>query len=139
MKKLLFSLVVVLIATACCKLKDESVTYYSEDYKDSDLNFLEIHSSEIDAIWVKFTETGKHKDAEYTQYTLTVKSDGELYSETGTFETDWQSTITFAPEAGQSYLGTWVGGDKEKYTLAHELKDGTQEITFIYKGGYGKK
>ena len=129
MKKVIFSLLIVLVASACSKWKDDTVTYYCEDYKETDMNILNVHSSQIDALWVEMEED---KDKELTIYTLIVKSNGEFHKETGTFQTDWKENITFLPNGNDSYNGTWLY-EKEKYTLTYALKTRTEELTFIYK------
>lgn len=134
MKKVIFPLLIVLIASACSKWKNDEVVYYSEDYKDSDMTILGVHSSNIEALWVELTAT----DKEYDQYTLIAKSNGELYKETGALQTDWKSSLSFSPEGGDTYNGIWISG-KEKYSLTYELDSRSEDLTFIYKKSKCKK
>lgn len=139
MKKVLFSFVVLLIITSCGKWKGEKntdLTYYSEDYKEKEMTFLNVASSDIDALWVEFKSSTKDKN--YDSYALIVKSNGDFVKELGSCEIDWENQITFHPQNGDSYLGDWIYG-KEKYTISYELEDRTEDITFVYKEVKGCK
>ncbi|GEM_PF-6738742 len=134
MKKILFALFALAIITSCSKWKDDKVVYYSEDYKDADMNILGVHSSEIEALWVEFTAT----DKEYDRYVFSAKSDGQVYSETGMLSTDWATNLNFTPDNGDAYTGDWTSG-KEKYNLTYELTDRTEVLNFVYKETHCKK
>ena len=134
MKKIIFSLLIVLIVSACNKWKNDEVVYYSEDYNDTDMTILGVHTSDIEVLGVEITAS----DKEYDHYTLFAKSNGELFQETGALQTDWSTSITFTPNGGDTYGGTWIGG-KEKYSLTYDLKDRSENLTFIYKESKCKK
>jgi len=139
MNKLLLPALLVFILSSCCKLKcdkKEGYTYYSEDYKNVDMDVLGVHTSEIDALWVEFSSESKSKDLE--NYTLIVKSNGDFKKESGSFNTDWKSTISFSPDSGNSYEGTWTYG-KEKYSIILGSDSRSEELDFIYKESYSKK
>ena len=135
MKKVLFSLLIILIVSSCSKFKGDKkgdLVYYCEDYKDADVNILDVHTSDIDALWIEMTPEKAGKDKDYVNYTLIVKSNGDFVKESGTFETDWASSITFNPEGTPLYTGKWTY-KKEKYTVMHLLESRSEEITFVYK------
>ena len=135
MKKVLFSLLIILIVSSCSKFKGNKkgdLVYYCEDYKDADLNILDVHTSDIDALWIEMTPEKDGKDKDYANYTLIVKSNGDFVKEEGTFETDWATSITFNPEGTSSYTGKWIY-KKEKYTVMHGLESRFEELTYVYK------
>ena len=133
MKQILFSILLVFVVTSCGKFKkdkDHDLTYYSEDYKEKDMSILNNHTSDIDAVWFEFSQ--KDKSKEYNRYSLIVKSNGEFNKEFGSCYIDWNNQITFTPDMGESYVGTWIY-EKEKYTITYNLKSRTETLTFIYK------
>ena len=134
MKKLMFSLLVILVVTSCSKWKtDNNLTYYSEDYKEKEMTIINVPSSEIDALWFEFYDEGKNKEDEYTTYTLIAKSNGAFTKETGSCVINWKTNISFTSASGQTYIGTWIGGDKDKFQITYELESRTEELTFVYK------
>jgi hypothetical protein len=132
MKKIIFALLVVLVATSCNKWKKDKydLTYYCADYKETDMFILDQHTSDIDALWVEFYSKGE--DKQYDSYTLVVKSNGEFFKESGACQIDWEEQLNFMPQTGDSYIGDWLY-EKEKYTITHELKTRTEVLTFVYK------
>ena len=135
MKKVLFSLLIILIVLSCSKFKGDKkgdLVYYCEDYKEADMNILDVNTTDIDALWIEMTPEKGGKDKDYVNYTLIVKSNGDFVKESGTFETDWATSITFNPEGTPLYTGKWTY-KKEKYTVMHGLESRSEEITFVYK------
>jgi hypothetical protein len=133
MKNLIFGCLLVLIATSCGKWNDDKdknkrLTYYTEDFKEADLEILGVPTSEIDALWAEF----KAEDKIYNSYSLIVKSDGKMIKEYGTCSIDWNEQIKFMPNGGKAYIGKWIS-EKEKYVISFEGKTRTEELTFIYK------
>lgn len=132
MKKLLYPLAVLFFFASCGKEKfdkTDTLTYYSEDYKESTLTILGLPANEIDALWVEFSAADKE---DYSSYTLIAKSDGEFAKETGTCEIDWVSQITFYPYGQDSYTGVWIS-EKDKYEVSYDSESRTEVLTFIYK------
>jgi hypothetical protein len=141
MKKVLFSLLIILIVSSCSKFKGDKkgdLVYYCEDYKEADMNILDVHTSDIDALWIEMTPEKDGKDKDYVNYTLIVKSNGDFVKESGTFETDWANSITFNPEGTPLYTGKWIY-KKEKYTIKHGLESRFEELTYVYKKTECKK
>ena len=128
MKKVLFSLLIILIVSSCSKFKGDKkgdLVYYCEDYKEADVNILDVHTSDIDALWIEMTPEKDGKDKDYVNYTLIVKSNGDFVKECN-------YSITFTPEGNPSYTGKWTY-KKEKYTVMHGLESRSEEISFVYK------
>jgi hypothetical protein len=143
MKNLTLVLLIGLVALSCNKWKGEkkeNLVYYSTDYKEKNVTILDASSADIDAVWVEFYKTGKSKD--YNNYALVVKANGEITKELGTCQIDWKNSITFQPDNGSSYIGTWVSG-KEKYSLILQEDSRSETLYFVYKPskkcGKGKK
>jgi hypothetical protein len=135
MKKVLSSLLIILIVSSCSKFKGDKkgdLVYYCDDYKEADMNILDVHTSDIDALWIEMTPEKGGKDKDYVNYTLIVKSNGDFVKESGTFETDWESSITFNPEGTPLYTGRWIY-KKEKYTVMHGLESRFKELSYVYK------
>lgn len=133
MKKVLFSLLVILVLSSCSKWNDDKdLIYYSQDYKEKEMTIINTPSSEIDALWFEFYNEGKNKEKEYSTYTLIAKSNGSIKKETGTCIIDWGSNISFTSASGEKYIGTWMG-NKEKFQITYDLESRTEEVTFIYK------
>jgi hypothetical protein len=136
MKNLIFAVSLLLVATSCNKWdegkdKEKTLTYYSEDYKGTDLTLLDVPSSDMDAVWVEFNYNKESKV--YDSYSLIVKAGcGTLNKESGTCTIDWEEKITFKPAGGEAYFGKWVS-EKEKYTISFEGKTRNEELTFVYK------
>ena len=142
MKNIFVVLIFTSLVVSCEKEKEkkcDNLTYYSEDYKSKEVNILGVSSSTIDALWVEFYSK---ESKDYTHYSLIVKSDGEFVKENGTCTIDWEQKISFLPDSGSSYEGTWLS-DKEKYTVTISEDGRGNELTFVYKDanncGCGKK
>lgn len=150
MNKLFLGIALLFAAVSCDKIKDDkcdqekketcdNLTYYSEDYKKAEFNVLGVSSLTIDALWVEFYSK---ESKDYTHYALIVKSNGEFVKENGTCVIDWEQKITFTPDGGDTYEGTWLF-EKEKYTVNLSEDGRDNELTFVYKEtkdyGCGKK
>jgi hypothetical protein len=137
MNKLIFAAVLSLIVISCGKWeenkKDNTLTYYTEDFKDKDVDILGVPAGDIDAAWVEFYS----KEKEYDTYALIVKMDGEFTKEWGTCTINWEEQIDFSPENGDTYTGTWIS-EKDKYTISMDVESRTEELTFIYKEVHDK-
>jgi hypothetical protein len=138
MKLFALATFVLLIGLTSCekwgkgKGKKECNVYYSEDFKEKDVEILGLHTSDIEILWVEYSN-------KYDGYTLIAKSkDGELYKEHGACVFDVDSKITFKPNAGDVYNGSWLDY-KEKYNIPIEEGKRTEEITFVYKEQCWKK
>jgi hypothetical protein len=63
-------LLVLFIAALCQKYKSDTknndLTYYSENYKNTNMTILDKSTSDIDAVWVEFHSKDKSKN--YTNY-----------------------------------------------------------------------
>lgn len=136
MKKLLFYVLIAFVVSSCSKWKDEKYIYYCEDYQEKDMNLLGINTSQIDAMWVEFSAVDKKEALE--NYTFIVKSNGVLYQESGTFQTDWVSNITFTPVGNTPYFATWTDG-KEKFRLAYIIDERSNLLNFKFKEHKCKK
>lgn len=133
MKNLILFLTIALVITSCGKWKGDKhgeLTYYSVDYKEKDMSILDVPTTDIDAVWFEFSSENKGK--EYDSYALIVKTDGVFHKELGKCQIDWEDKITFTPNTGDSYTGSWIY-EKEKFTISYDLESRTEELTFIYK------
>ena len=67
------SLLIILVISSCSKFKGDKkgdLVYYCEDYKEADMNILDVHTSDIDALWIEMTpeKDGKDKcDSEFRE------------------------------------------------------------------------
>ncbi|MBU2018228.1 MAG: hypothetical protein KJ941_01170 [Bacteroidetes bacterium] len=125
----------LILITSCDKIKkdkiDHSLTYYSVDHQSKDATVLNENTAEMDAIWVTFYNKEK-KEKEYTSYALATKKDGVVSKELGSCTIDWKNGITFVPDNGATYQGTWLK-EKEKFTLTFGDEERTEDVTFVYK------
>ena len=105
--------------------KKEFTIYYSEDYKDLNMTIVGVHTSDIEGLWIEYSD-------KFDTYVLRAKSEGKVYKEIGSCVFDLDSDINFIPNAGSSYIGTWAFS-KDKYTIP--VNDGKRngELTFTYK------
>jgi len=140
MKQLLLFVLVAFLAVSCSKEESRymagSYIYNSEDFKDANMTILGQQTSEIESLWIELYSDEYDpecpKDITSDRYMLVVKRDGEMTSEYGTIETDWKTTITFHPNSGESYEGTW-SSKKDRFTISYDLTDRTEDISFVYK------
>ncbi len=112
----------------CIKDKHDDY-YYSEDYKDSEGTVLGEDVSELTALWSVFFKDKKSKD--YSYKLVVEKGDKkDVVWEEGKIQME-NMNVTFMPQNGVSYTGTF-SDDKKEYTVTlPNLSD--RVITFIKK------
>ena len=96
------------------------------------MNLLGVHTSDIEKLYVVMYNDVEDKNNYPETYKLCVESGGEVYTETGTIDSDWATSINFAPTDGTAYSGNFQE-DKGTYKLAYDLIDRTEELTFVYE------
>jgi len=140
MKKLAFAFALVFVAISCNKnikpaiKKDAHYVYYNDDFKNADMTLLGVETSEIDAVWFElyYNNTPCAITDQPDRYALIVKHNGAFTKELGVVASDWTSYIEFTTNNGTSYNGT-LDTEKEQFTIAYDLVDRTEELTFKYK------
>ncbi|MFT5860350.1 MAG: hypothetical protein ACI865_002460 [Flavobacteriaceae bacterium] len=134
MKKFVLPLLLVFLVASCGKLKKDmkQYTYFGEDYMEADMSLLDVHTSEMEDLYVVMYNDVEDKNNRPETYKLVVKSNGVAYTESGTIDSDWETSITFTPTNGTAYTGNFQE-DKGTYKLICELEDRTEEFTFVWK------
>ena len=134
MKKALFLFALVLIATSCSKWKKDTkqYTYYSENYAETDMDLLGVHTGNIEKLYVVMYNDIEDKNNYPETYKLCVESEGAVHTESGTIDSDWATSISFIPTDGTAYTGGFQQ-DKGTYKLLYELENRTEELTFVWK------
>jgi hypothetical protein len=137
MRKSFFLLsIAFLVVTSCSKWDGkkhkDSFVYYCDTYKEKDIEVLGVHTSDIEALWTEYWK----KDGK-TEYALIVKSNGEFYKELGTYSFNGETGISFMPNGGNEYNGSWVEY-KDKYSITVENDERSEDLLFIYKETCGK-
>lgn len=135
MKKSILPLMLVFLVASCGKFKKDAkqYTYYSEDYAEADMDLLGIHTSEMEDLFVVMYNDVEDKNNRPETYKLVVKSNGVEYTEVGTIDSDWATSITFTPNDGSSVYSGDFQQDKGTYKLNYDLVDRTEEFTFTWK------
>lgn len=128
-------LLVIGIAFFSCKKidakKDNTLTYYTEEYKDKDLELLGVHSSAIEAVWFEFDAIDKSEES--YSYKMFVKENGELHKEYGTCQIDWYNSLAFTPTTNTEAFNGEFTFEKEKFSISYDLETRTEELIFVYK------
>ena len=133
MRKIILPLLLILALTACDKFKKDTklYTYYGEDYTEGDMSLLNIHTSDMQDLYVEMYNNIEDKNNRPETYKLFVLSNVVEYTETGSIDSDWHTTISFTPDNGTKYTGDFQE-DKGTYKLIYELVDRTEEFTFVW-------
>ena len=134
MKRIVLPVLLMLLIVSCGKWEKNTklYTYYSEDYIESDIDVLDINTSEIEALYLEMYNKVEDKNDYPETYKLHVKSNGVEYTEVGTIDSDWKTSISFNPENGTSYTGIFQE-DKGTYKLPYEVDNRVEEFTFVWK------
>ena len=134
MKKIVLPILLVFLIASCGKFKKDTkqYNYYSEDYANTDMEVLGIHTAAIDLLWVEMYNNVEDKNNRPETYKLVVKSNGVEYTEAGAIDSDWATSITFTPTDGTAYTGEFQE-DKGTYKMLYDLIDRTEELSFVWK------
>lgn len=134
MKKFILPLLLVFLVASCSKFKKDTkkYTYFCEDYAEADMLLLDVHASEMEGLYVEMYNDVEDKNNRPETYKLVVKSNGTEYTETGTINSDWATSITFTPTNGIPYTGDFQE-DKGTYKLIYALENRTEEFKFVWK------
>ncbi|MCH2230724.1 MAG: hypothetical protein MK105_10300 [Crocinitomicaceae bacterium] len=134
MKFLILSVLLLSLATSCNKWKKDvnQYTYFGEDYSEADMSLLDVHSSDMQDLYVEMYNDIEDKNNRPETYKLFVVSNGEVYTETGSINSDWNTFISFTSTDGLTYSGEFQE-DKGTYKLIYELDERTEEFTFVWR------
>lgn len=134
MKKIIFFFAIALIATSCGKMTKgkKQYSYYCEDYSDADVDVLGVNTDDVDKMYVIMNNEVEDKNNYPESYTLFVETGDQIYTESGTIDSDWKTTISFTTANGDTYAGAFQE-DKGTYKLNYEFEERIEELTFVWK------
>ena len=133
MRKIILPLLLVISLTSRDKFKKDTklYTYFGEGYTEGDMSLLNIHTSDMQDLYVEMYNDIEDKNNRPETYKLFILSNGVEYTETGSIDSDWHTTISFTPANGAKYTGDFQE-DKGTYKLIYEFVDRTEEFTFVW-------
>lgn len=134
MKAVFLMLFIAALTFSCSKWgkdKDCTVyTYYSEDYRDTDNEYLGVHSSNLDELYFHFFQDEDKSDG----YKFVGEVNGDYVYHEGTYSKTG-NTVLFTPDDNShpSFDGEW-SADGKTLTINYPGIDETRiPVTFIAK------